>query len=57
MKSVPRNTPVTSGNVNSRSASGDRAVMPESVKLAVPDGITVQPGRNFSVAGFGVCSV
>ena len=24
---------------------------------AVPDSITVQPGRNFSVAGFGVCSV
>ena len=42
---------------NSRSASGERAAEPASVKLAVPDSITAQPGRNFRVAGFGVCSV
>src|SRR6266851_520761 len=57
MKSAPRKTPVTSGRVNSRSASGERAADRESVKLAVPDAMTVQPGRNFRVAGFGVCSV
>jgi hypothetical protein len=27
------------------------------VKFAVPDGMTGHPGRNFRVAGFGVCSV
>jgi hypothetical protein len=43
--------------VNSRSASGDRDAELGSVKFAVPDSITVQPGRNFNVAGFGVCSV
>ncbi len=57
MKSVPRKTPATSGSSNRRSASGERAAVPRSGKFAVPDAITVQPGRNFSVAGFGVCSV
>src|SRR5438132_4430482 len=57
MKSAPGQTPVTSGRVNSRSASGERAADRESVKLAVPDAMTAQPGRNFRVAGFGVCSV
>ena len=58
MKSAPRKTPPTSGSWNSRSASGERAAAaPRSGKFAVPDSMTVRPGRNFSVAGFGVCSV
>ena len=48
---------MTSGSANSRSASGERAAERDSVKLAVPDPMTAQPGRNFRVAGFGVCSV
>ena len=57
MKSAPRKTPPTSGSWNSRSASGERAAALRSGKFAVPDSMTVRPGRNFSVAGFGVCSV
>ena len=56
-KSAPRNTPVTSGNEKSRSARGEMRAASSLVKLAVPDVITGHPGRNFSVAGFGVCSV
>src|SRR6516162_2857678 len=58
IKSAPRKTPVTCGRANSRSASGDiRAATSASVKFAVPEAMTTRPGRNFRVAGFGVCSV
>ena len=58
IKSAPRKTPVTCGRANSRSASGDtRAAASASVKFAVPEAMTMRPGRNFRVAGFGVCSV
>ena len=36
---------------------GDRALASLVVNFAVPDGMTATPGRNFSVAGLGVCSV
>src|SRR5579883_1828486 len=57
MKSLPRKTPATCGSANSRSASGERRAAARSGKLAVPFFTTTRPGRNFSVAGFGVCSV
>src|SRR5271165_738518 len=58
IKSAPKKTPVTCGRENSRSASGEvRAATSGSVKFAVPEAMTVRPGRNFRVAGFGVCSV
>src|SRR5579875_1682299 len=57
MKSLPRKTPATCGSANNRSASGERRAAARSGKLAVPFFITTRPGRNFSVAGFGVCSV
>src|SRR6516162_6838364 len=57
-KSAPRKTPVTCGREKSRSASGDtRTASSASVKFAVPEAMTVRPGRNFRVAGYGVCSV
>src|SRR6516225_1803282 len=56
-KSAPRKTPATPGTAKSRSASGDRHAAAASAKCAVPAGATAQPGRNFKVAGFGVCSV
>src|SRR3546814_9538154 len=56
-KSVPKNTPITPSTANRRSASGERAAEAASGKLAVPAGRTSRPGRNFSVAGLGVCSV
>ena len=58
MKSLPKKTPVTPSTSNSRSASGERLASSKLAKLAVPASpITARPGRNFSVAGFGVCSV
>src|SRR5271163_1130849 len=56
-KSAPRNTPVTSGKEKSRSARGEMRAASSLVKLAVLKVMTGQPGMNFSVAGFGVCSV
>src|SRR5438270_1140536 len=57
MKSEPRNTPPTPGISNSRSASGDCAASVLSRISSVPESSTLRPGRNLSVAGFGVTSV
>ena len=40
-----------------RRASGEACAAASLGKSAVPAGSTVWPGRNFSVAGFGVDSV
>ena len=56
-KSFPKNTPVTPSRVNKRFASGDDLALSTFGKSAVPCSITVWPGRNFNVAGFGVDSV
>src|SRR5262245_2975147 len=57
MKSEPKNTPETPAIANRRSASGDCAAASPSRMSSVPLARTVRPGRNFSVAGFGVGSV
>jgi hypothetical protein len=57
MKSVPKNTPVTPGTPNRRSASGDCAASFLSRMSNVPVASTVRPGRNLRVAGLGVASV
>src|SRR5689334_19460916 len=56
-KSAPRKTPVTPSTWNSRVASGERSAFSALVKSAVPLAMMLRPGRNLSVAGFGVCSV
>ena len=56
-KSRPRKTPVTPFTPNSRCASGDIFASSAFGKSAVPSSKTVCPGKNFSVAGFGVDSV
>ena len=57
MKSLPRNTPVTPSTSNRRRASGELAARSGSVKSSTPRAVTSRPGRNFRLAGFGVCSV
>src|SRR5262249_33680508 len=57
MKSVPKNTPLTPSISNRRSASGDCAASAALGMSSVPSASTARPGRNFSVAGFGVASV
>jgi len=50
--------PATPSTLNTRAASGDRrSASAGSVNSATPSSMTVLPGRNLSVAGFGVCSV
>ena len=56
-KSVPKNTPVTPSTANTRLASGDLEAASDVGKSAVPMSSTVWPGKNLSVAGFGVDSV
>src|SRR5690606_35548120 len=56
-KSLPKKTPVTPPAAKMRRASGDFAAASGAGKSAVPVSSTVCPGRNFSVAGFGVDSV
>ena len=56
-KSGPKNTPVTSPVAKMRRASGEEAAAASLGKSAVPVPSTRCPGRNFSVAGFGVDSV
>ncbi len=56
-KSGPKNTPVTPPVAKIRRASGEDCAASSPGKSAVPTGSTVWPGRNFSVAGFGVDSV
>src|SRR5665213_3170316 len=58
MKSLPKNTRDTSSMANSARARGERSPdsrVGKSATAASP--ITSRPGRNFSVAGFGVDSV
>src|SRR5215470_8484264 len=57
MKSAPKNTPATPVIANRRSASGDWAAAAASRMSSVPLASTARPGRNLSVAGFGVGSV
>ncbi len=56
-KSGPRNTPTTPPTAKIPAASGDAAAASAVGKSAEPDGMTACPGRNLSVAGFGVASV
>ena len=56
-KSGPKKTPVTSPVAKMRRASGEACAASAPGKSAVPAAMTVRPGRNFSVAGFGVDSV
>src|SRR5262249_43653600 len=56
MKSAPKKTPETPATSNSRSASGDWAAASLSRMSSVPFASTGRPGRNLSVAGFGVGS-
>ena len=56
-KSRPKNTPVTSPRPKIASASELASASSGVAKSRVPDSMTVRPGRNFSVAGFGVDSV
>src|SRR5262245_33485284 len=56
-KSEPKNTPEIPGISNRRSASGDWAAASLSRMSSVPLVSTGRPGRNLSVAGFGVGSV
>src|SRR5262249_45000583 len=56
-KSEPKNTPQIPGISNRRSASGDWAAASLSRMSSVPLVSTGRPGRNLSVAGFGVGSV
>src|SRR5215831_9105769 len=57
MKSEPKNTPEIPAISNRRSASGDCAAASLSRMSSVPLVKTGRPGRNLSVAGFGVGSV
>ncbi len=60
LKFLPGRTVLETGTANfpdAGSARGERAAEPASGKLAVPVSSTVRPGRNFKVAGLGVCSV
>src|SRR4029453_4829070 len=57
MKSRPKKTPSTVPLSNKALASGDESADSASAKSRVPASITVWPGRNLRVAGFGVCSV
>ena len=57
MKSAPRNTRATPGSSNNAVASGLGTAASGLAKSAVRAPITSRPGRNFSVAGFGVSSV
>src|SRR4029453_2901656 len=57
MKSEPKNTPEIPAISNRRSASGDCAAASLSRMSSVPLVNTGRPGRNLSVAGFGVGSV
>ncbi|MNW23030.1 hypothetical protein D3C71_2248670 [compost metagenome] len=57
MKSKPKYTPVTLGISNRVWASGDACACSAFRNSAVPVSKTTRPGRNFSVAGFGVASV
>jgi hypothetical protein len=57
MKSLPKNTPLTLGRPNRRSASGDCTAASLFGMSSVPWPSTGLPGRNFRVAGFGVASV
>src|SRR5215471_14912215 len=56
-KSEPKNTPEIPAISNRRSASGDWAAASLSRISSVPLVSTGRPGRNLSVAGFGVGSV
>src|SRR5215470_13395182 len=56
-KSEPKNTPEIPAISNRRSASGDWAAASLSRMSSVPLVSTGRPGRNLSVAGFGVGSV
>src|SRR5262249_51654133 len=53
----PKNTPEIPAISNRRSASGDWAAASLSRMSSVPLVSTGRPGRNLSVAGFGVGSV
>src|SRR5262249_61803688 len=57
MKAEPKNTPDTPVMPKRRSPSGDWEADPLSRMSSVPLGSTDRPGRNLSVAGFGVGSV
>ena len=57
MKSGAKNTPLTPGNCISALASGELSACSRSRTSKVPASMTGRPGRNFSVAGFGVASV
>jgi hypothetical protein len=57
MKSDPKKTALTLGTSNSLAASGDCAAASFVAMSRVPVSSTGRPGRNFSVAGFGVASV
>jgi hypothetical protein len=56
-KSLPKKTPETPGTPNRRSASGEARASSMLLNSAVPLPRTMRPGRNLSVAGFGVASV
>src|SRR5271163_3270204 len=57
MKSGAKNTPPTPGSSIRALASGERSACSGSRASNVPASKTARPGRNFSVAGFGVASV
>jgi hypothetical protein len=57
MKSLPKKTPTTPSTEKSFFAKADELRSSPFSKLAVPFSRMVLPGRNLSVAGFGVSSV
>src|SRR5215472_17566559 len=58
IKSETKKTRDTSGTVKSAAASGERPAASRSGKSATaPSPMTSRPGKNLSVAGFGVDSV
>jgi hypothetical protein len=56
-KSRPNRISVTSPSENSACANGEASASSGEVNARVPLAITCSPGRNLSVAGFGVVSV
>src|SRR5690348_1001008 len=56
-KSRPKKTPSTMPLSNKALASGEASAVSASAKSRVPASMTVWPGRNLRVEGFGVCSV
>src|SRR5687768_18149639 len=57
MKSLPKNTPVTSPVEKIAAASGEASASSGVAKSRTPASITRRPGRNFRVEGLGVVSV